>query len=685
MKSRSFNILLIIALLLSLLGSLLNVTPARAADLFAGNATDLITSINTANFNGQDDTLTLTANITLTVANNGSNGLPIIGADGGNSLIINGNGFTIARSSVGGTPNFRIMEVGNGANLTLQNITISNGFTFTFGGAGGGVYNNSGSLTVINSVFDGNSSNCDPACGTSGGAISSFGPLSVSNSTFSNNSTDSSGGAIYISQAATITNSTFYQNSADSSGGAVYNSGSLLITNSTVSNNDAANGGGIHNSDTLTVANSTITDNSATLDGGGLYNMDGMTTSINSTFSDNGAVDGGNIYADSFPASEIELKNTIVSTSILFQNNCAGLGAITAGADTLATDLTCDSATPVTEGMLKLSTSLANNGGLTQTLALQSGSVAIDAGNATVCAATPVNNLDQRGLSRLQGASCDIGAYEYEIPIYTVTYHGNGNIGGSVPTDSNDYLTGDIVTVLGNTGALTKTGFTFNGWNTAADGTGTSYAGGNTFAMGLADVTLYAQWSPSSSSSTLIVKSVAANDGWVLESTETSNTGGFIKDSTTTLAVGDDAADRQYRSLLHFDTSALPDNAVITSVVLRLREAGVIGSNPFLSLGQLRVDMMKPTFGAPGVELSDFEAISPRVNVGSITEISPSLYSSTLNNAARNYLNKTGATQFRLYFGIDDNDNNSADFIRFFSGNAAAGDRPKLLISYTLP
>jgi uncharacterized repeat protein (TIGR02543 family) len=47
---------------------------------------------------------------------------------------------------------------------------------------------------------------------------------------------------------------------------------------------------------------------------------------------------------------------------------------------------------------------------------------------------------------------------------------------------------------LGNTGNLVKNGYTFIGWNTAADGTGSSYQGGASFSMPAADVTLYAQW-----------------------------------------------------------------------------------------------------------------------------------------------------------------------------------------------
>jgi hypothetical protein len=77
---------------------------------------------------------------------------------------------------------------------------------------------------------------------------------------------------------------------------------------------------------------------------------------------------------------------------------------------------------------------------------------------------------------------------------YTVTYNGNTNTGGNGPTDgSSPYTTGSTVTILGNTGTLAKTGFTFSGWNTAADGSGTQYSPGNTFVIS-ANTILYARW-----------------------------------------------------------------------------------------------------------------------------------------------------------------------------------------------
>ena len=79
-------------------------------------------------------------------------------------------------------------------------------------------------------------------------------------------------------------------------------------------------------------------------------------------------------------------------------------------------------------------------------------------------------------------------------PTYTVTYDGNGSTGGSVPNDPANYEEGQLVTVLGNTGSLVKAGYSFVGWNTQTDGNGTTYTQGQEFAMGTANVTLFAKW-----------------------------------------------------------------------------------------------------------------------------------------------------------------------------------------------
>lgn len=77
---------------------------------------------------------------------------------------------------------------------------------------------------------------------------------------------------------------------------------------------------------------------------------------------------------------------------------------------------------------------------------------------------------------------------------YGTIYIGNENTSGTVPVDSNSYLPGDIVTVSGNDGTVTKQGYTFAGWNTAADGSGTDYNSGDEFVFGTDNAMLYAKW-----------------------------------------------------------------------------------------------------------------------------------------------------------------------------------------------
>ena len=84
------------------------------------------------------------------------------------------------------------------------------------------------------------------------------------------------------------------------------------------------------------------------------------------------------------------------------------------------------------------------------------------------------------------------------LPTYSVTYNGNGNSGGSAPVDAGGpYLPGATVTAL-TSGSLARTGYSFSGWNSAANGAGTAYATGATFTMGAANVILYAKWTANS-------------------------------------------------------------------------------------------------------------------------------------------------------------------------------------------
>lgn len=182
--------------------------------------------------------------------------------------------------------------------------------------------------------------------------------------------------------------------------------------------------------------------------------------------------------------------------------------------------------------------------------------------------------------------------------------------------------------------------------------------------------------------------SATSKDGWILESTEVSGVGGTMNNGGPALFIGDDASNRQYRSILSFSTSSLPDNAVITSVTLKFKNAGVVGTLPFGTHGNLIVDVRRgPLSGNSNLELLDFNAGVSKKNVLTFTN-NPvdNWYIGTFTAANFQYVNLTGLTQFRLRFSIDDNNDMGADYLKLHSGNAVtAADRPRLIIEYHLP
>lgn len=114
---------------------------------------------------------------------------------------------------------------------------------------------------------------------------------------------------------------------------------------------------------------------------------------------------------------------------------------------------------------------------------------------------------------------------------YSVTYNGNSPTSGSAPVDeSSPYAPGSNVTVLGNTGSLAKTGYTFNGWNTQADGNGTDYTVGSTISSIDANKTLYAKWTENLTTVTINVNPASAG-------TLTMDASAFTPGNTTTAGV----------------------------------------------------------------------------------------------------------------------------------------------------
>jgi choice-of-anchor C domain-containing protein len=185
----------------------------------------------------------------------------------------------------------------------------------------------------------------------------------------------------------------------------------------------------------------------------------------------------------------------------------------------------------------------------------------------------------------------------------------------------------------------------------------------------------------------LTVASARAYDGWILESTETSGTGGILNATARTFRLGDDAQDRQYRSILVFTTGSLPDNAIITKVTLKIKHYSIVSTDPLSTHGNLLVDVRRGSFsGNPALQLDDFKAVASLNNVGSIPGMPVSgWYAKTWTGRILDYINRTGLTQLRLRFTTDDNDDLGADYLNLYSGNAVSSNRPQLIIEYYVP
>jgi hypothetical protein len=183
--------------------------------------------------------------------------------------------------------------------------------------------------------------------------------------------------------------------------------------------------------------------------------------------------------------------------------------------------------------------------------------------------------------------------------------------------------------------------------------------------------------------------SVAADDGWVLESSETANAGGSIDSTASTtsaLRVGDATSDRQYKSVVSFDTSAIPDGATILSATVRLLRGSLTGTSPFTTHGTCWADVQAGGFSASTtLQTGDFQATATAVQAASLSNAASNGTWSVgnLNPSGLAAISKTGTTQLRVYFNLDDNDDNGNDYIGYYSGNSStAGNRPQLVVTY---
>jgi len=347
-----------------------------------------------------------------------------IKGDGNDSIVFNA-GVTGAITLIAPLP-----DITNG-NLTITGPSGSPGITIDAVAAQTAIGVNSGGALTLTKLTIVNAS--DSAILNIGGK------LMVDECTLSDNmATSTGGGAIFVTGGTAtmtmITDSTFSGNSstiagqAEIGGGAILvssppdNPGSLIITGSTFHRNSSAgDGGAILSLDSVvTIINSTFAHNSAQSGGGAIWDTESSVSITNCTFSNNTITQGQGGAVHNFEADSFSLKGTILSGKAV-GGNC--FGTITDAGYNISDDASCGfSGTSRNNTDPKLDPAgLADNGGPTQTIALEVGSPAVDAIPFTSCtdqAAMPQPvATDQRGVTRpdpedIGNPACDIGAYE---------------------------------------------------------------------------------------------------------------------------------------------------------------------------------------------------------------------------------------------------------------------------------
>ena len=273
----------------------------------AANVTQLVADFSYADANGGTFTINLQPGTTFVL----TDGIAINGGTNAVAVTLIANGDTIERYLPG--YDIRLFQVAQGASLTLDQATLTNGLA---NGANGGAIYNQGTLTVNNSIISGNVAQVDNYTGVGGfgGAIyNDFGATAVINSsTISGNvAIDQSGGGILNHGNLTLTDSTVSGCRAGGDfppgeGGGIYSDGTLTVSGCTISGNIAGNGygGGIFNSGTATISNTAVYNNSASFydeedgndivtpaAGGGVYNSGTLTIGNYSSFYGNSATD----------------------------------------------------------------------------------------------------------------------------------------------------------------------------------------------------------------------------------------------------------------------------------------------------------------------------------------------------------------------------------------------------------
>ncbi|HUC14488.1 MAG TPA: choice-of-anchor Q domain-containing protein [Acidimicrobiales bacterium] len=331
-----------------------------------------------------------------------------------------------------------------GGTLTVNGSNFTGNVGNNGGAIGVGVGNaGTGTATVAGSSFSGNFANWGGAINVGDGQGAS-GTLDVSGSTFTDNSSyNYAGGALAIgdfggSGTTTITGSTFTGNNAGDEGGAIDNGfysslnghtghATLVVSGTTFDDNSGnyGPGGAIENAGgdgglaTASVSTSTFIGNFGNIGGGAIDNAFGSgsvgtLTVTSSTFTGDTAHNGGSPAIENGGGNPAGSATTTVTADVFAEDCNDSSGTWTDGGYNVGSDSTClnrgtgDNGS--SEDLSSLLAPLANNGGPTQTVALDATNPAVGIvpnGTSGVCPVT-----DQRDITSPGGGACDAGAVQ---------------------------------------------------------------------------------------------------------------------------------------------------------------------------------------------------------------------------------------------------------------------------------
>ncbi|WDI32475.1 choice-of-anchor Q domain-containing protein [Hyphococcus flavus] len=336
----------------------------------------------------------------------------------------------------------------SGGNLTVNASSAIASNTST-GFAGGGVFVE-GSAVFDGAFIVGNNAN------SGGGIFNQSGDLTILNTLISQNYAGGYGGGLYSNQNSdnTIINSTFADNTTDSGAGGLfaYNATGLDVANSTFSGNEGSGDGGaarIAGTTNATFTNATFYDNQASGEGGAINVEDLATLNLyNSTFTGNttnGSGAGGAVNAEGLATVNIgnsivagntgsEGRNTVYAGDASTINSLGGnvfdQSGVASEGDVFEADLEQIFDELVDFGEGRIAGELSDNGGPVDTVAINAAGVAADAGDNDNLPTDEFDldndsltgedlPIDARGEDRVQNGTTDSGAFE-AAPVQTL-------------------------------------------------------------------------------------------------------------------------------------------------------------------------------------------------------------------------------------------------------------------------